>query len=89
MRWAALLLALGAVAAEAQTYPAKPVRIIVPYPAGSSPTSVNKHLYKDLPYDPERDLLPVSLLAWAPQMLVVRPGIPAQDFRAFLTEPKR
>ena len=30
MRWAALLLALCAVAAQAQTYPAKPVRVIVP-----------------------------------------------------------
>jgi len=142
MRWAALLLALGAVAAQAQTYPAKPVRMIVPYPAGSTPdivgrtlaerlqkafgqpflvenrtgaagnigaeavarsapdgytllvavngpVAVNKHLYKDLPYDPERDLLPISLLAWAPQMLVVRPGIPAQDFRTFLAELKR
>jgi tripartite-type tricarboxylate transporter receptor subunit TctC len=142
MRWAALLLAMGAVAAQAQTYPAKPVRIIVPYPAGSTPdivgrtlaaglqkelgqpflvenrtgaagnigadavakaspdgytllvavngpVAVNKHLYKDLPYDPERDLLPVSLLAWAPQMLVVRPGVPAQDFQSFLAVLKQ
>jgi tripartite-type tricarboxylate transporter receptor subunit TctC len=57
--------------------------------AVNGPVAVNKYLYKDLPYDPERDLLPISLLAWAPQMLVVRPGIPAQDFRAFLAELKR
>jgi tripartite-type tricarboxylate transporter receptor subunit TctC len=52
--------------------------------AVNGPIAVNKHLYKDLPYDPDRDLMPVSLLAWAPQMLVVRPGVPAQDFRGFI-----
>ncbi len=136
-RWIALLLALTAVAAQAQTYPARPVRVIVPYPAGSTPDTVgralatglqkelgqpflvenrtgaagnigaeaaakaspdgytllvavngpvaiNKHLYKNLGYDPERDLAPISLLAAAPQMLVVGPVIPAQDFQSFL-----
>lgn len=32
----ALALAAGALAAQAQSYPAKPVRIIVPYPAGGT-----------------------------------------------------
>jgi tripartite-type tricarboxylate transporter receptor subunit TctC len=42
MRWGALLLALGTGAAQAQTYPAKPVRMIVPYPAGSTPDIVGR-----------------------------------------------
>jgi tripartite-type tricarboxylate transporter receptor subunit TctC len=120
-----------------QAYPSKPVRIVVPYPAGSTPdivgrtlgerlqaafaqpflvenrtgaggnigteavaraapdghtllvavngpVAINKHLYKTLPYDPDRDLQPVSLLAWAPQMLVVRAEVPAHDFDAFI-----
>jgi len=142
MRWIAAILLVGAAAAQAQIYPARPVRMIVPYPAGSTPdivgrtlaerllrdlgqpflvenrtgaagnigaeavakaapdgytllvavngpVAINKHLYKDLAYDPERDLTPISLLAWAPQMLVVRPPIPAQDFPAFLAVLKQ
>jgi tripartite-type tricarboxylate transporter receptor subunit TctC len=136
---AALLavLALFSTLACAQAYPSKPVRVVIPYPAGSTPdivgrtvseqlqkalgqpfvvenrtgaagnigadavakspadgytllvaingpVAVNKHLYKNLPYDPERDLLPISLLASAPQMLVVTPAVPAGSFSAFL-----
>jgi len=129
--FAALCLAAWPSAAQ-QPYPARPVRVVVPYTAGSTPdivarvlceqlhkafgqaflvdnrpgaagnigteavakaqpdgymllvavngpVAVNKHLYKNLPYDPERDLRPISLLAWAPQMLVVRPGVPVAD----------
>lgn len=47
--------------------------------AVNGPVAVNKYLYKNLGYDPERDLRPVSLLAWAPQMLVVSPGVPVAD----------
>jgi tripartite-type tricarboxylate transporter receptor subunit TctC len=52
--------------------------------AVNGPVAINKHLYKTLPYDPDRDLQPVSLLAWAPQMLVVRAEVPAHDFDAFI-----
>ena len=134
-----LLAALVAFAgaAMAQAYPAKPVRVIVPYPPGSTPdivgrtlssklqdamgqpfvvenrtgaggnigaeavakspadgytllvgvngpAAINKFLYKNLGYDSDRDLLPVSLLASAPQMLVSIPKVPAGDFKAFI-----
>lgn len=52
--------------------------------AVNGPVAVNKHLYRDLPFDAERDLAPISLLASAPQMLVVRPELGAADFPAFL-----
>jgi tripartite-type tricarboxylate transporter receptor subunit TctC len=55
----------------------------------NGPVAVNKYLYKSLPYDPGKDLLPISLLASAPQMLVVTPGVPADSFRAFLEFAKR
>ena len=143
MRFAVVLilgLLTGAVAA--QTYPAKPVRVIVPYPAGSTPdiigrtlaerlqkafgqpfvvenrsgaggsigaevvakapadghtllvggngpVAINKHLYKGLAYDPERDLAPISLLASAPQMLVVKPELKLADFKAFVEHVRR
>jgi len=125
------------VAAVGQTYPAKPVRVVIPYPAGSTPdivgrtlsgklqeslgqpfivenrtgaggnigaeavakspadghtlligingpAAINKFLYKNLAYDSDRDLLPVSLLATSPQMLVVTPAVRASSFREFV-----
>jgi tripartite-type tricarboxylate transporter receptor subunit TctC len=130
-----LLLSLSAAAAWPQTYPSKPVRVVVPYPAGSTPdiigrtlaerlqktfgqpfvvenrsgaggsigaeavakapadghtlliggngpVAINKHLYKTLGYDPDRELAPISLLATAPQLLVARPGLKLDDFKA-------
>jgi tripartite-type tricarboxylate transporter receptor subunit TctC len=132
-----LLLSLSAAAAWPQTYPSKPVRVVVPYPAGSTPdiigrtlaerlqkafgqpfvvenrsgaggsigaeavakapadghtlliggngpVAINKHLYKTLGYDPDRELAPISLLATAPQLLVARPGLKLDDFKAFV-----
>jgi tripartite-type tricarboxylate transporter receptor subunit TctC len=46
--------------------------------------AINKALYKSLPFDPDRDLVPVSLLATAPQMLVVNPGLGLRSFKDFL-----
>ena len=128
--------------AAAQPYPAKPVKVVVPYPAGSTPdivartlanklqaalgqafvvenrtgaggnigadavaksapdghtllvgingpVAVNKYLYKDLPYDPDRDLLPISLLASSPQMLVAVPSIGVEGFKDFIEHARR
>ena len=47
--------------------------------------ATNKILFgKDLPYDPETDLATISLLASAPQVLVVHNTVPADSFDAFL-----
>lgn len=51
--------------------------------------ATNKALYKDLPYDPERDLATISLMAWAPQLLVVAPSVPAAGFKEFLEYLRR
>ena len=122
---------------QAQQFPSKPVKVIIPYPPGSTPdivgrtlsaklqeslgqpfvvenrtgaggnigaeavakspadgytlligvngpAAINKFLYKDLGYDSDRDLAPVSLLASAPQMLVVTPSVAAADFKSFM-----
>jgi tripartite-type tricarboxylate transporter receptor subunit TctC len=142
MRFLLLILMALSGPVWGQAYPSKPVRVIIPYPPGSTPdivgrtvsdrlqkalgqpfvvenragaggnigtdaaakaapdgytllvsingpVAVNKHLYKSLPYDPDKDLSPISLLASAPQMLVVKPDLPSSDFKTFLQHAKR
>jgi tripartite-type tricarboxylate transporter receptor subunit TctC len=51
--------------------------------------SINKALYKSMPFDPDKDLVPVSLLAVAPQMLVVNPALGVRSFKEFLEHAQR
>ena len=120
--------------ASAQAYPDKPVRMIVPFPAGgaadivarqiaqglsaalgsqfivdnrggaggaigadavaraqpdgytllfasSSAISINPHIGSKLPYDALRDFTPVSLIAFAPNVLVAHPSLPAKSVK--------
>jgi len=135
--FAFLLLAACAGISAAQPYPSRPVRLIVPFPAGSTPDivgralgqklaeawrqpvivdnrpgaganigtaevaraapdgytlligsngpiAINKALYANLPFDPDRDLKPLSLLAAAPQILAVHPSVPANDLKQLI-----
>lgn len=50
--------------------------------------AVNPSLRKKLPYDTEKDLAPVTLVASAPLMLVVHPSIPAKSVPEFLAYAK-
>ena len=50
--------------------------------------AVNPSLFKKLPYDTEKDLLPVSLVASAPLILVVHPSLPVKTLRDFLAHAK-
>lgn len=50
----------------------------------NGPAAINKFLYKNLGYDSDKDLLPISVLASAPQMLVVSQEIRSTDLKAFL-----
>jgi tripartite-type tricarboxylate transporter receptor subunit TctC len=124
---------LAAGAAFAQAYPARIVRVIVPFPAGgptdvmarllgqklseklgqqfvveniggaggnigmgnaakaagdgytilfvSSSYVVNPSLYHKIPYDPEKDFVPVTKAAAAPNALIVNPSIPARTVK--------
>lgn len=51
--------------------------------------ATNKVLFTNLPYDPETDLATISLLATAPQVLVVHPSVPATTFKEFIDHAKR
>jgi tripartite-type tricarboxylate transporter receptor subunit TctC len=133
--WAVALLVL-APPAWTQTYPERPVRLVVPFPPGGSvdvvaraltpklsermgqqvvienrsgasgiigtevvahakpdgytllintiPFVTNTYLYKQLPYDPFADFLPVSWLCSSPGTLVVNPSVPARSVRELL-----
>ncbi|MGJ7497784.1 Bug family tripartite tricarboxylate transporter substrate binding protein [Variovorax sp. RT4R15] len=141
---AALLAAsafIAALPAGAQTYPTKPVRVVIAFSAGGTtdilarsvaqklgeqlkqpfvidnkpgaggnigteavvrsapdgytlivnsvgPIAVNQTLYKNLPYDPLKDLVPIVQIADVPNVLVVNPSIPANTFEEFVAYAK-
>ena len=128
MKWLVLLLWIGL--AQAQSYPAKPIRFIVSFPPGGSADLISRaiapkmgdklgqpvvvenragaggmigvdavakaapdghtiglaaagalttniHLYPTMPFHPEKDLAPISMLAMIPFFLVAHPSQPA------------
>ncbi|MGQ0653988.1 MAG: Bug family tripartite tricarboxylate transporter substrate binding protein [Betaproteobacteria bacterium] len=142
MRLLTALLFFFSTLALAQDYPARPVRMIIPLPPGSTPDivgrtlatrlseawkqpvvvenkpgaggnigtaeaaraapdgytllisingpiAVNKALYRSLPYDPEKDLKAISLLASGAQALAVHPSVPANDVKQFIEHLRR
>ncbi|HVE52604.1 MAG TPA: tripartite tricarboxylate transporter substrate binding protein [Ramlibacter sp.] len=46
--------------------------------------AVNPYMFDKLPYDPNKDFKPVSLLAKVPSLYVVHPSVPAKDLREFV-----
>jgi tripartite-type tricarboxylate transporter receptor subunit TctC len=50
----------------------------------NAPLVVNNTLFKNLPYDPVRDLTPVSLAVSASQFLVVHPSLPVRNVQEFV-----
>jgi len=138
----AAVVVLTTTMVQAQTWPTRNVRFIVPFAAGSTPDSVgriladrlqtklgfpfvvenkpgasgntgtdaivkseadgytiglsivgplalNKLLFKALPYDPARDLAPITIVATQPSVLVVSNDLGAKDFASFVTLLKK
>ena len=136
-----IFLLASASQAFAQSYPARPVRIVVPYSAGggtdivaravgqklndkwgqsvivdnrvgasgmigaemvakspadgytllmASPAeiAVNHHLYAKVPYNPERDFAPITLVAVTPLVVAVYPGVPAKNVQELIALAK-
>ncbi len=137
----AALLALTDLA-QAQKFPERPVRLVVPYPSGASSNdilarqlapklterwghnvvvdnrsgasgnigaelvarspadghtllfgtggllSIGPHLYKNLGYDPNKDLAPVTLFAVVPYVLVINASVPAKNIQEFIAYVK-
>jgi tripartite-type tricarboxylate transporter receptor subunit TctC len=137
-----LLLGLGALSAigvSAQTFPTKPVRLVVTFPSGGAPDilarlfsekaqlgfpvvvdnrpgaggnigadnvakspgdghtivmgtvgthSINGSLYEKMPYDMVKDFSPISLIASAPNLLVVNNALPVKNVPELITYMK-
>jgi tripartite-type tricarboxylate transporter receptor subunit TctC len=53
------------------------------------PLALNKLLFKKLPYDPARDLAPITIVATQPSVLVASNELGVKDFSGFVTVLKR
>jgi tripartite-type tricarboxylate transporter receptor subunit TctC len=54
-----------------------------------STNAINASLYKDLPYDPVKDFIPVTLIARVPNMLVVNNDVPAKSVAELIVLMKK
>ena len=50
--------------------------------------TANQHIYKNMPFDPARDLIAITNVASGPQVLVVTPSFPPQTIKAFVALAK-
>jgi tripartite-type tricarboxylate transporter receptor subunit TctC len=55
----------------------------------SGPLTINKSLYKSLPYDPEQDFDPVSLVAVLPNIMVASATLPVSSVSEFIAYAKK
>jgi len=51
--------------------------------------AVNPYIFPNQPYDVNKDFVPVTLLAKVPNLFVVHPDVPAQNFREFVAYVKQ
>jgi tripartite-type tricarboxylate transporter receptor subunit TctC len=146
MRFVSLLIGLAlaavAVTVQAQSYPSRPIRMIVPYAPGGLPdtiarlvgaklsdslgqqivvenlpgaggingvnevvrsqpdgytlliadvgqVAINPHLFSKLPYQPLKDLAPVSLIGTSPLYLVAHPSVPVNSLQELVALAKK
>src|SRR6478609_280711 len=57
--------------------------------AAPGPFAINEHLYRGMPFDPARDLVPVALVAAVPIVLVVPAESPAQSLTELIARARR
>lgn len=50
--------------------------------------AINKWVYKNLPYDPDRDFVPITNAGSVPNMLIVHPSVPAGNVAELITYAK-
>jgi tripartite-type tricarboxylate transporter receptor subunit TctC len=54
----------------------------------NGPIAINVSLFKSLPYDPLKDLAPITLVVTTPQFLVVHPGVQVKNAAEFVARAK-
>jgi tripartite-type tricarboxylate transporter receptor subunit TctC len=54
----------------------------------NGPLAINVTLFKSLPYDPLKDLAPITLAVMSPQFLVVYPGFPVKNAAEFVARAR-
>jgi len=50
--------------------------------------TASQHMYKNMPFDPDKDLLPITNVATGPQMIAVSPSVPVKDLRELIAYAK-
>ena len=50
----------------------------------SSPIVINPSVFKNMPFDPSKDLVPITNVLRVPLVLAVHPSVPAKDMKEFL-----
>ena len=51
--------------------------------------AVNPYIFDKLPYDPNKDFRPISLLAKVPSLYLVRPDLPVNNLKEFIAYAKK
>ena len=51
--------------------------------------AVNPYIFDKLPYDPNKDFKPISLLAKVPSLYLVRPDLPVNNLKEFVAYAKK
>ena len=51
---------------------------------GTISLTINAAVYKHLPFDAQRDLVPITRVSDQPSILVVNPSLPAKTFKEFI-----
>ncbi len=56
--------------------------------ASGSILTVNPHMYKRMPFDAQRDLVPITNVATGPMLVVVNPAVPAANLKELIALAK-
>jgi tripartite-type tricarboxylate transporter receptor subunit TctC len=56
--------------------------------AAAGALSLNSSLYPSMPFNPEKDLAPITMLAMIPFVLIANPSLPAADLRELIAAAK-
>jgi tripartite-type tricarboxylate transporter receptor subunit TctC len=56
--------------------------------ATTGPAANNKFMYKNMPYDPQRDLVPIVLMGKSPVIITARNSLPAKTLRELVEYAK-